>query len=83
MELLEQRIKQDGQVLPGNILKVSNFLNHQIDTNLLDQMGAEFHRLYADTKITKVITIESSGIAVAYPVAREFGVPLVFAKTSE
>ena len=80
MELLEQRIEQDGQVLPGNILKVSNFLNHQIDTNLLDQMGAEFHRLYADTKITKVITIESSGIAVAYPVAREFGVPLVFAK---
>ena len=44
MELLEQRIEQDGQVLPGNILKVSNFLNHQIDTNLLDQMGAEFHR---------------------------------------
>ena len=70
MELLEQRIEQDGQVLPGNILKVSNFLNHQIDTNLLDQMGAEFHRLYADTKITKVITIESSGIAVAYPVAK-------------
>ena len=80
MELLEQRIEQDGQVLPGNILKVSNFLNHQIDTNLLDQMGTEFHRLYADTKITKVITIEPSGIAVAYPVAREFGVPLVFAK---
>lgn len=80
MELLEQRIIKDGDVLPGSILKVSGFLNHQIDTVLLDQMGAEFKRLYSDTEVTKVLTIESSGIAVAYPVAREFSVPLVFAK---
>lgn len=80
MELLEQRIKKDGDVLPGNILKVSGFLNHQIDISLLDAMGSEFKRLYKDTEVTKVITIEASGIAIAYPVAREFGVPLVFAK---
>lgn len=80
MELLENRIKKDGEVLPGNILKVSSFLNHQVDTNLLDQMAQEFKRLYKDVPVTKILTIESSGIAVAYPVAREFGVPLVFAK---
>lgn len=80
MELLENRIKKDGEVLPGNILKVSSFLNHQIDTVLLDQMGAEFARLYKDTPVTKILTIESSGIAVGYSVARQFGVPLVFAK---
>lgn len=80
MELLENRIASDGLVLPGNILKVSNFLNHQIDVNLLDQMGEEFHRLFKDVPVTKILTIESSGIAVAYPVARAFGVPLVFAK---
>ncbi len=80
MELLENRIKNDGEVLPGNILKVSSFLNHQVDTKLLDQMAQEFKRLYSDVPVTKILTIESSGIAVAYPVAREFGVPLVFAK---
>lgn len=80
MDLLEKRICKDGEVLPGNILKVNNFLNHQIDVSLLDKMGAEFKRLFADTEITKVLTIEASGIAVAYPVAREFGVPLIFAK---
>lgn len=80
MELLEQRIIKDGEVLPGNILKVSGFLNHQIDISLLDAMGAEFKRLFKDKEVTKVVTIESSGIAIAYPVAREFGVPLVFAK---
>ena len=80
MELLEKRIIEDGEVLPGNILKVSNFLNHQIDVRLMDEMGAEFARLYKDTKPTKILTIESSGIAVGYAVARQFGVPLVFAK---
>ena len=80
MELLEQRILKDGEVLPGNILKVSGFLNHQIDISLIDAMGAEFKRLFKDTQVDKVVTIESSGIAIAYPVAREFGVPLVFAK---
>lgn len=80
MELLENRIREDAEVLPGNILKVSNFLNHQIDVKLMEQMGEEFARLYKDTPVTKILTIESSGIAVAYSVAQKFGVPLVFAK---
>ncbi|MDD7417773.1 MAG: xanthine phosphoribosyltransferase [Treponemataceae bacterium] len=80
MELLEQRIKEDGEVLPGNILKVNNFLNHQVDTNLLDKMGEEFVRLYENVEVTKILTIEASGIAIAYPVARQLNVPLVFAK---
>ncbi|MCR5699789.1 MAG: xanthine phosphoribosyltransferase [Treponemataceae bacterium] len=80
MELLEQRIKEDGEVLPGNILKVNNFLNHQVDTNLLDKMGEEFVRLYGNVEVTKILTIEASGIAIAYPVARQLNVPLVFAK---
>lgn len=80
MELLENRIREDAEVLPGNILKVSNFLNHQIDVKLMDQMGEEFARLYKDTPVTKILTIESSGIAVAYSVAQKFGVSLVFAK---
>lgn len=80
MEFLEKRIKEDGEVLPGQILKVSSFLNHQIDTQLMDQLGSEFARLYKDTPVTKILTIESSGIAVGYAVARQLGVPLVFAK---
>jgi len=80
MELLENRIKNDGDVLPGNILKVNNFLNHQIDVDLLDQMGAEWARIFSDCEVTKVVTIEASGIAIAYPVAQQFKVPLVFAK---
>ncbi len=80
MELLEQRIRKDGEVLPGNILKVNSFLNHQIDTVLLDKMAEEFARLYKDVEVTKILTIEASGIAIAYPVAQQFKVPLVFAK---
>lgn len=80
MELLEERIRKDGEVLPGNILKVSSFLNHQIDVNLLDELGAEFARLYKDSKITKILTVEASGIAIACSVARQFNVPVVFAK---
>ena len=83
MNFLEQRIAKDGIVRPGNILKVDSFLNHQMDISLLDEIGREFHRRFSDRPITKVLTIEASGIAIAYPVAREFGVPLVFAKKAK
>ncbi len=83
MNFLEERIVKDGIVKPGNVLKVDSFLNHQMDIHLLDQVGKEFHRRYGDRPITKILTIEASGIAIAYPVAREFGVPLVFAKKSQ
>ena len=83
MNFLEKRIIRDGIVKPGNVLKVDSFLNHQMDIALLDELGKEFHRRFADKKITKVLTIEASGIAIAYPVAREFGVPMVFAKKSK
>ncbi len=83
MNFLEERIVKDGLVKPGNVLKVDSFLNHQIDVELLDEIGREFHRRFKDEKITKVLTIEASGIAIAYPVAREFGVPIVFAKKSK
>lgn len=80
MNFLEERIIRDGHVKPGNILKVDSFLNHQMDIALMEQIGAEFHRRFTNLPITKVLTIETSGIGIAYPVARAFGVPLVFAK---
>lgn len=83
MNFLEERILKDGIVKPGNVLKVDSFLNHQMDIALLDEIGREFRRRFADKQITKVLTIEASGIAIAYPVAREFGVPLLFAKKSK
>ena len=83
MNFLEERIKRDGVVKPGNVLKVDSFLNHQMDIALLEQIGQEFYRRFADKPITKVLTIETSGIAIAYPVARAFGVPLIFAKKSK
>lgn len=83
MNFLEERIVKDGVVKPGNVLKVDSFLNHQMDITLLEQIGEEFHRRFSDKKVTKVLTIETSGIAVAYPVARAFGVPLVFAKKAK
>ena len=83
MNFLEERILKDGVVKSGNVLKVDSFLNHQIDTVLLDEIGREFYRRFADKPITKVLTIETSGIAVAYSVARQFGVPVVFAKKSK
>ena len=82
MNFLEERILKEGKVKPGNVLKVDSFLNHQLDIALLEQIGAEFFRRFADVPITKVLTIETSGIAIAYPVARMLGVPLVFAKKS-
>ena len=83
MNFLEERILKDGMVTAGNVLKVDSFLNHQMDVALLDQIGEEIYRRYAEKKITKVLTIETSGIAIAYAVARHFGVPMVFAKKSK
>lgn len=83
MNFLEERILKDGMVKEGNVLKVDSFLNHQMDIALLEEMGQEFRRRFAQKKVTKVLTIESSGIAVAYPVAKAFGVPLVFAKKAK
>ena len=83
MNFLEERIKKDGIIRPGNVLKGDSYLNHQMDIALLDEIGREFKRRFAGETITKVLTIESSGIAIAFPVAREFGVPLVFAKKSK
>ena len=83
MNFLEERIAKDGIVKPGNVLKVDSFLNHQMDISLMDEIGREFHRRFEGSCITKVLTIGASGIAIAYPVAREFGVPMVFAKKSK
>ena len=83
MNFLEERIAKDGIVKPGGVLKVDSFLNHQMDIDLMNEIGKEFHRRFADCPVTKVLTIEASGIAIAYPVADEFGVPMVFAKKSK
>ncbi len=83
MNFLEQRIVKDGVVKPGNVLKVDSFLNHQMDIELIDQIGEEFYRRFQNKKITKVLTIEASGIAIACAVARCFKVPMVFAKKSK
>ena len=83
MNFLEERILRDGVIKPGNVLKVDSFLNHQIDVALLDQIAGELKRRFAGEAITKVLTIESSGIAIACAVAREFGVPVVFAKKAK
>ena len=83
MNFLQQRIVDEGVVKPGHVLKVDSFLNHQLDIELIDQIGKEFHARYAGKPITKVLTIESSGIAIACSVAREFGVPVVVAKKSK
>ena len=83
MNCLEKRILKNGVVKPGNVLKVDSFLNHQMDVSLLDALAQEFKRRFADKPITKVLTIESSGIAIAYGVAQQFKVPMLFAKKSQ
>ena len=83
MKLLEERIKKDGIVKPGNVLKVDNFLNHQMDIALFNEMGKEFKRLFADCNINKILTIEASGIGIACIVAQYFDVPVVFAKKAQ
>ena len=80
MKLLEDRIRKEGRILPGPVLKVSSFLNHQMDPALIMEMGREIGRLFAGEHITKVLTIESSGIAVALAAGYALGVPVLFAK---
>ena len=83
MKLLEERIRKDGTVKAGNVLKVDSFLNHQMDIELFDEMGKEWARLFADRKITKILTVEASGIGIACVAAQHFHVPVVFAKKSQ
>ncbi len=83
MKLLEDRIRQDGVVKDEGVLKVDSFLNHQLDIGLLEACGKEFKRLVADAPITKILTIEASGIGIACIVAQHFGVPVVFAKKAQ
>ena len=83
MNCLEKRILQDGVVKEGNVLKVDSFLNHQMDIELMNEIGKEFYSRFQGKKITKVLTIEASGIAIAYAVAQQFHVPVLFAKKSK
>ena len=83
MRLLEERIQKDGIVREGNVLKVDSFLNHQMDIKLFREIGKEFKRLFANEEITKILTIEASGIGIACIVAEFFDVPVVFAKKSK
>ena len=83
MNFLEERIAKDGVVKEGNVLKVDSFLNHQMDIELFDEMGAEFKRRFANENINKILTIEASGIALAIMTGLEFGCPVVFAKKSK
>lgn len=83
MKLLEERIRKDGTVKAGNVLKVDSFLNHQMDIDLFNEMGKEWARLFADRKITKILTAEASGIGIACVAAQHFHVPVVFAKKSQ
>lgn len=83
MKILEERIRKDGVVKAGNVLKVDSFLNHQMDVELFNEMGREFKRLFADRPINKILTIEASGIGIACIVAQHFRVPVVFAKKTQ
>jgi len=83
MKLLKDRILKDGQLFPGNILKVDSFLNHQVDVELLNKIGEEFKRRFSDCEINKILTIEASGIGIACIVAQYFNCPVVFAKKAK
>ena len=83
MKLLEDRIRKDGVIKDGNVLKVDSFLNHQMDVDLFSEMGKEWARLFAGEKIDKILTIEASGIGIACLAAREFHVPVLFAKKTQ
>ncbi|MCZ0716869.1 xanthine phosphoribosyltransferase [Aerococcus kribbianus] len=83
MDKLVERIKSDGTVFPGEILKVDNFINHMVDPELMEEMGEDFYQHFHDKEVTKVLTAEVSGIAIATPVAKRFKVPMLFAKKSQ
>lgn len=83
MELLKERIRKDGVIKEGNVLKVDSFLNHQMDIALINEMGKEFRRLFPDESINKILTIEASGIGIACITAQYFGCPVVFAKKAQ
>ena len=83
MKLLEERIRRDGTVKAGNVLKVDSFLNHQMDIDLFNEMGKEWARLFADRPVTKILTVEASGIGIACVTAQHFHVPVVFAKKTQ
>ena len=82
MKLLEERIRKDGKIKPGNVLKVDGFINHNIDVPFVYELGREFYNRYKDDGVTKILTIEASGIGIACLAALHFGVPVVFAKKS-
>ena len=83
MKLLEDRIRKDGKVRGTDVLKVDSFLNHQMDIALFDKIGEEFLRLFGDCNVTKILTIEASGIGIACVTARHFNVPVIFAKKNK
>ena len=83
MELLKQRIRQDGKIKGGDVLKVDKFLNHQMDVKLFAEMGKEFKRRFADCEVNKILTIEASGIGIACVTAQFFDCPVIFAKKNQ
>jgi len=83
MQLLKERIRKDGKIKAGNVLKVDSFLNHQMDIKLLEEIGKEFKRRFSDVEINKILTIEASGIGIACIVAQSFDVPVLFAKKTK
>jgi xanthine phosphoribosyltransferase len=83
MQLLKERIRKDGKVREGNVLKVDSFLNHQMDIELFSEIGKEFKRRFSDCEVTKILTIEASGIGIACVTAQYFKVPVVFAKKNQ
>ena len=83
MKLLEERIRTDGKIREGGVLKVDSFLNHQMDVKLFQEMGKEFLRLYQDCGVTKILTIEASGIGIACVAAQFFDCPVIFAKKNK
>ena len=83
MKLLEERIRRDGKIKGGDVLKVDSFLNHQMDVELFQEIGREFKRLFGDCGVTKILTIEASGIGIACVTAQFFGCPVIFAKKNK